>query len=80
MVCAYYDRTVDAAVEFAGLKIAEDPSFDALRNRYDVIRINMQEFLSAEHDVAAMIGELEKASCLNFGTHTLIFICALMSE
>ena len=55
MVCAYYDRTVDAAMEFSGLAIADDPSFDTHRNSFDVVRINMQEFLSATHDIDRMI-------------------------
>ena len=61
MVCAYYDRTVDGAAEFAGLEIARDPSFDAERNQYDVIRINMQEFLSSTHDVDALLLLLQRS-------------------
>ncbi len=58
MVCAYYDRTVDGAAEFAGLEIASSPSFDAHRNRYDVLHINMQEFLSATHDAEKLVDML----------------------
>ena len=46
MVSAFYDRTVDGSSEFAGLAIANDQSFETQRNRYDVVHINMQEFLS----------------------------------
>ena len=60
MVCAYYDRTVDGAAEFAGLKVADDPEFDAYRNQYDVIRINMQQFLSATHDVEKLLEKLHR--------------------
>lgn len=60
MVCAYYDRTVDGAREFEGLQIAASPSFDANRNRYDVLHINMQEFLSANHDVQGLLGLLAR--------------------
>ena len=59
MVCAYYDRTVDGAAEFSGLKIASDPGFDEHRNRYDVVRINMQEFLSATHEVEGVLTMLQ---------------------
>ena len=59
MVSAYYDRTTDAQVEFAGLAIACDPTFDAQRNRYDAVRINMQEFLSETHGVEALIANLQ---------------------
>ena len=60
MVCAYYDRTVDGAAEFAGLKIADDAGFDEHRGRYDVLHINMQEFLSATHDVGKLIDMLSR--------------------
>jgi len=59
MVCAYYDRTVDGAAEFEGLEIAKDPSFDANRNCYDVIHVNMVDFLAAEKDVDKLIGRLQ---------------------
>ena len=60
MVCAYYDRTVDTAAEFAGLAIAGDPSFSEYAGRYDVIRVNMQEFLSATHEVERMLARLQR--------------------
>ena len=63
MVSAYYDRTTDAQVEFAGLAIACDPTFDAQRNRYDAVRINMQEFLSETHGVEALIARLQSFVC-----------------
>ncbi len=63
MVSAYYDRTTDAGVEFAGLAIACDPTFDAQRNRYDAVRINMQEFLSETHGVEALIARLQSFVC-----------------
>ena len=60
MVCAYYDHTVDGAREFAGLKIASDAGFEEHRNRYDVVRINMQEFLSATHEVGSLLRRLQE--------------------
>ena len=60
MVSAYYDRTVDGTAEFAGLAIAADPTFDKQRNRYDSVRINMQEFLSETHDVEALVESLHQ--------------------
>ena len=41
MVCAYYDRTVDGASEFAGLRNAVEPGLDDYRNRFDVLHTNM---------------------------------------
>ncbi len=61
MISAYYDRTVDAQALFAGLEAAEDPSFDRYRGRFDVLRINMQEFLSEASSMADMIASLQEA-------------------
>ncbi len=62
MISAYYDRTVDGAAEFAGLAIASDPSFDAQRNGYDVLKLNMQLFWTkSRHNVVAMLDELRGA-------------------
>ena len=63
MVSAYYDRTVDGTAEFAGLAIAADPTFDKQRNRYDSVRINMQEFLSETHDIEALVARLQSFVC-----------------
>lgn len=60
MVSAYYDRTVDGAAEFAGLAIERDPSFDRERNRYDVLKINMQRFLSVNGSVRGLIEDLQE--------------------
>ncbi len=63
MVSAYYDRTTDAAEEFDGLQIADDPSFAAHRNRYDVVKLNMQDFLSMEGSVKGLIAGLQAEVC-----------------
>lgn len=55
MVGAYYDRSVDAAVEFTGLEASRAPEFEAYRNRFDVVRINMQDMLSASSNVEGLI-------------------------
>ena len=65
MVSAYYDRTVDGAAEFAGLAIAEDSSFEGNRNRFDVLKINVQTFLSETHDVSALLERLQRFCCLS---------------
>ncbi len=62
MVSAYYDRTVDGSVEFAGLAVALDPSFDRERNRYDVLKLNMQDFWTkSQHDIDTAIADLGKS-------------------
>lgn len=45
MLAAYYSLGCDSRELFAGLKIAKAPSFDEYLNRYDVIFLNMQQFL-----------------------------------
>ena len=60
MVSAYYDRSVDGAQIFQGKAIASMPSFDAGRNRYDVIHLNMQNFLSASKSAAELMTLLQE--------------------
>ncbi len=45
MLAAYYSLECDSRELFAGLQIADDPSFAVYLNRYDVIFLNMQQFL-----------------------------------
>ena len=45
MLAAYYGRGCDSRELFAGLKIAEHESFPEHLNRYNVIYLNMQQFL-----------------------------------
>ena len=61
MVAAYYDRTVDASSTFAGLAITQSADFEACRNKYDVIQLNMQNFLSRTHDMQAFLQRLKKS-------------------
>ena len=68
MVSAYYDRTVDAAAEFAGLAISTDPSFEKERNRYDAVRINMQDFLGETCDMGELISRLQSFVCRELET------------
>ena len=46
MLTAYYCRTCDSRALFENLKIAQDESFERHLNRYDVLFLNVQEFLS----------------------------------
>lgn len=59
MVAAYYDRTVDYKTAFQGLAIEEDESFHRFAARYDVLHLNMQEFLSKTTTVGEMIAHLK---------------------
>ena len=58
MLAAYYAFGQDTHALFAGLKIAADPGYETHINQYNVLRINMQEFLSKTHDVEKMLQKL----------------------
>lgn len=60
MLAAYYSRGCDSKALFAGLKIENDPDFEEYINRYDVIFLNMQQFLS-EAEPGKVTEYLEKA-------------------
>ena len=60
MLSAYYGCGEDTRVLFDGLKIAKDTSFEEHLNQYDVIKINMQAFLSGAGSVDAMLTRLKK--------------------
>ena len=55
MLAAYYGRGCDSRELFRGLKIASDPMFEEYLNKYDVIYLNMQQFL-----IRAENGEVTK--------------------
>lgn len=61
MVSAYYDRTVDAREVFSGLEITRMENFEENRNNYDVIQLNMQNFLSRTHDIQEFLRLLKKS-------------------
>ncbi len=60
MLSAYYSRGCDSSELFQGLKIVEDAGFERNLNQYDVIALNMQEFLSRTHVVKSMLERLSK--------------------
>ena len=60
MLAAYYDRTVDGGEQFAALKIADDPSYEKHRNRYNVIQLTVQDFLSESDGMDDMLSYLEE--------------------
>ena len=49
MLAAYYDMDVNSDTLFANLAISRHVSYKKHLNQYEVIKINMQEFLSATH-------------------------------
>ena len=59
MLAAYYDRMEDTQNIFDKLEICQSQSYDQHLNQYDVLRINMQEFLSASNNVDEMLKLLQ---------------------
>ena len=55
MLAAYYDRGEDSTVLFESLKISKADSYQLHRNQYDVLKVNMQEFLSMTHNMDDML-------------------------
>ncbi len=60
MLTAYYTRGCDSKALFVGLKIAEDESFKRHLNQYNVIHINMQNFLGDAKNMDQMLQYLEE--------------------
>ena len=60
MLSAYYNCGEDTSALFENLKIASAESYREHLNKYHVIKINMQEFLSATDSVEAMLAMLKK--------------------
>lgn len=54
MLAAYYGRNIDSGLQFCNLSIAGDETYREHLNRYNVIFLNIQQFLSLVHDVAQM--------------------------
>lgn len=59
MLSAYYGRN-DTKHLFDALKIAQTESYEEHLNQYDVLKINMQEFLSATNSMDEMLERLQK--------------------
>ncbi len=55
MLAAYYDRSVDTDALFEKLQISSTEDYRKHLNQYDVIKINMQEFLSATSGIDEML-------------------------
>ena len=59
MLAAYYGREENTEELFDNLKISKESSYREHLNQYDVIRINMQEFLSISRSVEEMLHLLQ---------------------
>ena len=59
MLAAYYDRSDNTEELFHNLAISKDKSYKENLNQYDVIKINMQEFLSMSETMEEMLEMLK---------------------
>lgn len=60
MLAAYYGKDYDSAPLFDGLEISHCETFSTHLNKYNVFKINMQEFLSMTQNVDEMLKVLQK--------------------
>lgn len=60
MLTAYYSRGCDSRELFAPYKIAQAESFEKHLNKYNVIRMNMQNFLNESSNISEMIQFIEE--------------------
>lgn len=60
MLAAYYSRGCDSKELFDGLYIAKDKEYTVHLNKYNVIYINMQDFLSGSKNIEDMLMLLKK--------------------
>ena len=60
MLAAYYGKDYDSAALFDGLEISHCETFSTHLNKYNVFKINMQEFLSITQNVDEMLKVLQK--------------------
>ncbi len=60
MLTAYYSRGCDSREMFSNLKISEDGSFEKHLNKYNVIHINMVNFLERSGSIDEMLDYLKK--------------------
>lgn len=60
MLAAYYGKGCDSRQLFQGLKIASDKSFERHLNQYDVIMLNMQEFLTRSNSMKEMLERVKQ--------------------
>lgn len=61
MLAAYYSRGCDSRKMFDNLKISRIKDWDERLNRYNVIHINMQEFLSSSNTMEELLDLLTRS-------------------
>ena len=66
MLAAYYDRSENTEDLFQNLAISREKSYEENMNQYDVIKINMQEFLSMAGTIEKMLEMLKDYLVVDF--------------
>ena len=61
MLTAYYSKGCDSRELFSPYKISKSDSFEKHINKYNVIHINMVEFLTDNDSIKDMLNELKRA-------------------
>lgn len=61
MLVAYYSRGCDSKEMFSSYKIAQAYSFEKHLNKYNVIHINMIDYLTGSNSIEEMLDELKKS-------------------
>ena len=60
MLTAYYEQNQDSEKLFKNLYIEKSPSFLTHLNKYNVLKINVQDFLSSSSNVDEMLSKFQK--------------------
>ena len=63
MIAAYYDRSVNQEELFQGLTISREQTFSSHAGKYDVLKINVQEFLSMKGSIADTLKSMTRILC-----------------
>ena len=58
MLAAYYGSSEDTSALFASLEISQCAGYRDHLNQYDVLKINMQDFLSESQSIEYMFAHL----------------------
>ena len=69
MLAAYYERGEDSSSMFDSLKISNADSYQIHKNKYDVLKVNIQEFLSMTHNMDDMLSMLQKYIIFDLQEH-----------
>lgn len=74
MLVAYYDRCCDSSKLFLGRKIAQKQDYEAHRNKYDVIHIDVNSFVN-QAGANGMVASIQKAVIQEFREVYLNCVC-----